>query len=276
MATFLVLGGTGKVGRRLVARASSLGHTAHIGSRSGVDHRFDWHDLATYAPALHNIDAVFIVGPGSASDWTDYLSIFLDRAVEAGVSRAVLLSARGVEYLPDGVVAQAEHAFATGPLLGTIIRPTHFAQNFTEAMWVPRDGRIVAPVGDAPHPFIDVRDIAEVAARLLSDGGYDGEVVKLSGRSALNFYDAAAVLRSVSGHTVEYVPEDRDSHVKRLRSGGTPETYIMWRMAMLDAIADGRDAYISDGTRLVLGRDAASFQEWAEADAVGHSRMNDR
>ena len=118
--------------------------------------------------------------------------------------------------------------------------------------------------------------MTQVLDRLLSEGGYDGEVVKLSGRSALNFYDAAAILRSVSGRPVEYTPEDRDGHVERLRSEGTPETYITWRMAMLDAIADGRDSYISDGTRLVLGRDAGSFQEWAEAEVIGHSSLSGR
>jgi uncharacterized protein YbjT (DUF2867 family) len=269
MAAFLILGGTGKVGRRLGDAAVSLGHTSRIAGRSdSADTRFDWHDPATYAPALQGADAVFIVGPGSASDWTGHLKAFLDEAVASGVTRGVLLSARGVEFLPDGVVALVEHAFTAGPLPGTIIRPTHFAQNFTESMFVPQDGRILAPVGTAAHPFVDVRDIADVAAHLLANGGHDGEIVELSGPSALTFHDAAAILQSFSGTPVRYEPEDRAAHVRRLRDAGTPETYITWRMAMLDGIASGRDAYLSDGAQRVLGREATTFQSWAENEAA--------
>jgi uncharacterized protein YbjT (DUF2867 family) len=268
MTTFLILGGTGKVGRRLSARLTELGHTARIASRSPVGTRFDWHDPDTYDAALQDVDAVFIVGPGSASDWTPQLNEFLSRAAAVGVAGAVLLSARAVEFLPDGVVGRVEQAFSAGPLPGTIIRPAHFAQNFTEAMFVPRNGQIVAPVGVAAHPFIDVRDIADVAARLLVDGGHKEEVIELSGPRALGFRDIAAILRAVSGKHVEYVPENRDAHVKRLRDTGTPETYITWRMAMLDAIAAGRDAYVSAGTQHVLGRDSTPLEQWARVEVT--------
>lgn len=268
MATFLILGGTGKVGRRLSARATDLGHTAHVASRSAAGTHFDWHDTTTYATALHDVDGVFIVGPGSASDWTGQLNQFLDRAAEAGVKRAVLLSARGVEFLPDGVVGLVERAFTDGPVPGTILRPTHFAQNFTEAMFAPRDGVILAPVGTATHPFVDVADIADVAAHLLAEGGHDGEVIELSGADALSFHEAAAILQAASGVPVRYEPEDRDSHIRRLRDAGTPDTYVTWRMAMLDGIADGRDSYLSDGTQRILGRSANTFQRWAQAAAT--------
>ncbi|KAA0079864.1 hypothetical protein CIW52_27500 [Mycolicibacterium sp. P9-64] len=268
MATFLILGGTGKVGRRLAARATGLGHTAHVASRSAQGTRFDWDDTTTYAPALDGVDAVFVVGPGSASDWTGQLNQFLDRAADAGVKRAVLLSARGVEFLPDGVVGLVERTFTDGPVPGTILRPTHFAQNFTEAMFTPRNGVILAPAGTAPHPFVDVSDIADVAAHVLADGGHDGEAIALSGPEALTFHEVAAVLQATSGVPVRYEPEDRDAHIRRLRDAGTPETYITWRMAMLDGIADGRDSYVSDGTQRALGRSANTFQRWARAEAA--------
>jgi uncharacterized protein YbjT (DUF2867 family) len=149
MAHFLILGGTGKVGRRLSARLTSLGHAPRIAGRSAG---FDWHDPATYDAAVRDVDAVFIVGPGSASDWTAQLEQFLHRAAVAGVGRAALLSARGVEFLRDGVIARVEAAFTAGPLPGTIIRPTHFAQNFTGAMFVPLNGQILAPVGNGVTP----------------------------------------------------------------------------------------------------------------------------
>jgi hypothetical protein len=106
---------------------------------------FNWNDSATWPATLAGADGVFIVGPGSATDWSPRLARLLDVAAAAGVRRAVLLSARAVEFLPGGAVDRAERALRDGPVPWTILRPAHFAQNFTEARFVPRAGVIHAP-----------------------------------------------------------------------------------------------------------------------------------
>lgn len=268
MSTFVILGGTGKVGRRLTLLLRSAGHTATPVGRPS----FDWHDESTWAGALAGADGVFIVGPGSATDWSPSLTRFLDRAAEAGVQHAVLLSARGVEFLPGGAVAASEKALRAGPLAWTILRPSHFAQNFTEAMFVPVDGTIIAPVGDGAEPFIDVEDIAEVAAATLTGRAHDNQILALSGPAALTFPEAAAVLESVSGRPARFRSESDEAHVARLRAAGTPEGYIRWRMAMLGGIRSGADAYVSDGVPVVLGRPATGFAEWAAHEVAGGGR----
>jgi len=180
----------------------------------------------------------------------------------------VLLSARGVEFHPQGAVAAAERALRAGAPAWTILRPTHFAQNFTEAMFVPVDGRIVVPVGDAAHPFVDVEDLAEVAAAVLAGGGYDGRILELSGPEAITFAAAAATLAQLSGQSAVFESESDEEHVARLRAAGTPEGYIVWRMAMLNGIRSGADAYVSDGISEVLGRPATSFGDWARREAA--------
>lgn len=197
-------------------------------------------------------------------DWGDPASW---TAADAGVARAVLLSARAVEFLPGGVVAATERTMAQAPLPHTILRPSHFAQNFTEAMFAPVDGVVRAPVGGGAEPFIDVRDIAEVAAEVLSRGGFEGEAIELSGPAALDFPEAVAALASASDTTLRFEEQDREDHIAALRTAGTPELYIEWRMAMLDAIRRGADAYLSDGVERVLGRGATPFAEWAAREA---------
>jgi uncharacterized protein YbjT (DUF2867 family) len=267
MNTFLVIGGTGKVGRRLTQLLQDAGHEVRVASRTSADVRFDWHDPATYAPALAGVDGVFVVGPGSATDWTGLIAAFLEACASAGVRRVVLLSARGVEFLPDGVVARAEEAIRRGPIPWTILRPTHFAQNFTEAMFVPVDGVVAAPVGDGAEPFIDVDDIAQVAAAILIGGGHAGETIALSGPAALTFAQALEILAQHAGRDLRYVPEDPVAHAERLRAAGTPEGYVTWRMAMLDGVRRGDDAYLSDGVDHVLGRPATTFAAWAAREA---------
>jgi uncharacterized protein YbjT (DUF2867 family) len=266
MATFLILGGTGKVGRRLARVLDQDGHTTRPVGRSTTPIRFDWNSPATWEAATAGADGIFIVGPGSATDWSPQLSKLLDTA--STVNHAVLLSARGVEFRPDGNVARAERALREGPIPWTILRPTHFAQNFTEAMFTPVDGRIIAPVGGSAQPFVDVQDIAEAAGRLLATGAGKGETIELSGPRAITFDEAARILAESTSRSVEFQDQDDEEHAAQLRSAGTPEEYIRWRLAMLGGIRRGEDAYLSEGVPRILGRPATDFTTWASREAA--------
>jgi uncharacterized protein YbjT (DUF2867 family) len=263
MSTFLIIGGTGKVGSRVSKYLSSAGHVARVASRTGGDIRFDWRDPASYRPAVIGVDGIFVVGPGSATDWSASLTELLASASAVGVRHVVLLSARGVEFLPDGAVARAENALTAGPIPWTILRPSHFAQNFTEAMFVPVDGAVIAAVGDGAEPFVDVDDIAQVAATVFDTDGWKNETVDISGPEALGFDEAVTILSTHAKRSLRFEDESDDDHIARLRSANTPEGYIEWRMAMLGGIRRGEDSYVSDGVRRVLGRPATSFGEWA-------------
>jgi uncharacterized protein YbjT (DUF2867 family) len=267
MSTFLIIGGTGKVGSRLTEILTRKGHVARVASRTGGDVRFDWRDERTYRAALERVSGVFIIGPGSATDWSGTLTSFLDIAADAGVSHAVFLSARGVEFLPDGAVGRAEKALAAGPVPWTILRPTHFAQNFTESMFVPVGGTVVAPVGDGTEPFIDAEDIAQVAAAVLVSDSWTNEILELSGPAALSFPEALETLGASVDRAFRFQDELPEEHAQRLFELGTPEGYVEWRLAMLGGIHRGDDAYLSDGVQRVLGRPATSFSSWAAREA---------
>ena len=90
--TTLVLGGTGKTGRRVAARLTARGLPIRIGSRSG-EPSFDWHDQSTWAPVLRGVRSAYVVYypdlafPGAAAA----IRAFAEQAVAAGVRRLVLL-----------------------------------------------------------------------------------------------------------------------------------------------------------------------------------------
>lgn len=94
----LVLGGTGKTGRRVVERLTARGVPTRVGSRSG-EPAFDWEDQTTWAPILRDVASVYITYypdlavPGAAAT----IRSFTDLAVQSGVQRLVLLSGRGEE-----------------------------------------------------------------------------------------------------------------------------------------------------------------------------------
>src|SRR5260370_12102318 len=96
----LVLGATGKTGSRVATRLLSRGLPIRIAARSGADAHFDWDDPRTYAPALHGVKRVYLLGPVMRTDYADQVSVFLDEAEAAGARHVTYLSAYGVDSAP--------------------------------------------------------------------------------------------------------------------------------------------------------------------------------
>ncbi len=278
--THLVLGGTGKTGTRLVRHLTAAGATARPAARTpgpaapGVEPvRFDWDDPSTHDAALAGARGAYLVPPALRLDYADQLAALTRRAVGAGVERLVLLSARGPAdpSVPDpltGVIDAVRSA--AGDVGVTVLRPSWFAQNFTESFFVPgirAEGALVAPTGDGAHPFIDADDIAAVAAAALTQDGHAGRTYDLSGPVALTFAQAAAVLTPYAGREVRHVDVPVDDWRAGAVAGGLPEEYGHLLAALLTAIREGRDAHVSDGVQQALGRPATPLEDWAAREA---------
>jgi uncharacterized protein YbjT (DUF2867 family) len=167
----LVLGGTGKTGRRVVERLEARGIPVRVGSRSG-EPPFDWEDEATWAPALRDVGSVYVTYypdlavPGSV----EAVRLVAELAVENGVRRLVLLSGRGEPEAERAELALQEMVDARASAEWTILRSTWFMQNFSEDYMLEHvlSGEIRLPAGDVPTPFLDADDIADVAVAALS------------------------------------------------------------------------------------------------------------
>ena len=190
-------------------------------------------------------------------------------ALESGVRRAVLLSARGVDRAPDNGMFRSEQALAATGLPLAIVRPAWFAQNFTESFFAPAivaDGVIAAPTGDGANPFIDTGDIAAVAAAALTGdapvGAYD-----VSGPRAVSFGEAAAVLSPYAGREVRHQDLPAGDWVAGAVANGLPADYAGMLGALFTLIRNGHDAEVSDGVQRALGRPATSFEDWAAREA---------
>ena len=161
----LVLGGTGKSGRRIVERLASRGVPTRVASRA-ADPSFDWAQPSTWDAVLDSVTTAYICYapdlaiPGA----TDTVRAFVERAVACGVKRLVLLSGRGEQeaQLCERIVQDAGIDW-------TIVRASWFNQNFSEGEFLGMvlDGAITLPAGDVPEPFVDVDDIADVAVAAL-------------------------------------------------------------------------------------------------------------
>ncbi|WP_233208009.1 SDR family oxidoreductase [Siphonobacter sp. BAB-5405] len=94
----LVLGGTGKTGHRIVERLQNQGFPVRIGSRHNQP-AFDWYDPTTWPAVLNGVEVVYIsFQPDLAiPEAFDSIHSFVEKAVQAGVRRLVILSGRGEE-----------------------------------------------------------------------------------------------------------------------------------------------------------------------------------
>lgn len=270
MTTFLILGGTGKTGRRAAAHLTALGHTPRTAARSGADVRFDWDDPVTYRPALEGTGGVYVIPPALRLDHPPLLGAFAAEAVAAGVDKLVLLSARGANLAPQSPLAQAEAAVRAVAPDAVIVRPAWFMQNFTEAFFrapIDAEDTIVAPAGDGAEPFVDADDIAAVVAAALTDERLAGAELDLTGPEALSFAHVASILSGAAGRPLRHVDPGPDAWRDGAVAAGVPEPYAALLAGLFGVIRDGHGATLSDGVQRALGREPGTFAAWARREA---------
>ncbi|WP_460491561.1 NmrA family NAD(P)-binding protein [Dactylosporangium cerinum] len=259
MNEILVLGGTGKTGRRIVHRLQSAGFPVRVGSRTAPI-PFDWTDRATWTPALNGIETVYVsYYPDLAvPDAPDAIGAFTTAAVNAGVSRLVLLSGRG-----EDEAATCERIVQGAGIDWTVLRCSWFNQNFSEDYLLDAvlAGEVALPVDDVPEPFVDAEDIADVAVAALTQDGHTGQVYELTGPRLLTFADAVAEIAAATGRPVTFVrvpPQDY---------AALPPEVAELLMYLFTTVLDGRNAHVTGDVRRVLGREPRDFADYAKATA---------
>jgi uncharacterized protein YbjT (DUF2867 family) len=217
----LVLGATGKTGRRIVERLRSRGAAVRPGSRHASP-PFDWEDRRTWAPTLDGVDAVYVsyfpdlAVPGACEAVSEVARL----AVAGGARRLVLLSGRG-----ETEAQAAERAVQAIAPSVTIVRCSWFMQNFTESYLLEPilTGEVVLPVGATPEPFVDADDIAAVAVAALTEDSHAGELYELTGARLLTFADATAEVASVTGRSISFRSVATDEYTEAMKGdGGAP------------------------------------------------------
>jgi len=264
--TTLVLGGTGKTGRRVVERLTARGIPVRGGSRSG-EPPFDWEDRITWAPALRDVESVYVsyfpdlAVPGAVAT----VRSFAELAVESGIRRLVLLSGRGEEE-----AQRAELAVQQAGAEWTIVRCSWFSQNFSESHLAEpvRAGEVALPAGDVPEPFVDADDIADVAVAALTQEGHAGRLYELTGPRLLTFADAVAEIARASGHEIRFVPITIEQYAGALAEDGLPDDAVALIAYLFTEVLDGRNARLADGVQLALGRPPRDFADYARRTAA--------
>ncbi|MGX5826069.1 NAD(P)H-binding protein [Mesorhizobium sp. 43Arga] len=262
----LILGGTGKTGRRLAERLTARGIPVRIGSRSGTP-RFDWEAPASWAPALEGVSAAYIsyypdiAVPGAA----EVIDAFTRLAVEHGVRRLVLLSGRG-----EHEAQRAEEMLKASGADWTILRCAWFSQNFSEGFLIEPllAGEVALPVGPVGEPFVDVDDIADAAEAVLTGPGHVGQLYELTGPRLLSFADAVAEIAKAVGRDIRFVRISHDEFTAAVASHELPPEIVWLLDELFTKVLDGRNESLTDGVQRVLGRAPKDFSAYATETAA--------
>ncbi|MFI0771872.1 NAD(P)H-binding protein [Streptomyces sp. NPDC021218] len=270
--TTLVLGATGKTGRRILARLRLRGTPVRAAARSSRT-RFDWSDPGGWDAALRGIAVAYVVAPRVPGPVHEFVA----RAEAAGVRRLVLLSGRGSDTWGDSTfgldMRSAEDAVRGSALEWTVLRPSNFAQNFDEDVFhAPLvAGELALPAGKVPEPFIDAEDVADAAATVLTETDrHAGRIYELTGPRALTFGEATRLISRASGRPISYRQVSPAEYTAALVEEGVGEEDAHHVAEMFVLMERGLLAGTTDDLATVLGRAPRTFEDYVvRAAAAG-------
>ena len=257
----LITGATGKTGKRIAHKLEQQGGSVRHGSRNG-NPAFDWNDDSTWAPALRNIESVYLsYFPDLAVPQAPAaIQKFCAMAKTEGVEHLVLLSGRG-----EPAAQACEEIVQASGLAWTIVRASWFNQNFSEGAFAEMvaSGVIALPVDNVLEPFIDVDDIADVAVAALRATRHRYQLYEVTGPRLLSFSEIAKELSLALGKEIRFVPISTKVFLQEMRRKGVPAETLELLVFLFKEVLDGRNAYTSKGVEEALGRPARDFSTYA-------------
>ena len=275
MDRVLVTGATGNVGREVVRALLGRGvQVRAAGRREAVRElfgpdveavRLDFRDARTFHTAAVGCTALFLVRPPAISNTKETLNPFIDAARDSGVAHVVFLSVAGAgsnKIVPHHAV---EVHLASRGRDWTLLRPGFFAQNLGDAYLrdIREEDRLYVPAGQARVAFVDVRDVAEVAALVFGDAlSHRAKAYTLTGPEAITFNEAAQILSAYVGRPIQYVPASVVGYLLHLRRRGMPFAQAIIQAILHVGLRFGQAESVDPTARTLLGRNPRTMHDY--------------
>jgi len=193
----------------------------------------------------------------------------------SGVNHVVFLSVVGADRNPVVPHHRVErHLTRHGPP-ATLLRPSFFTQNLGDAYRrdLVEDDRLYVPAGDGRVAWVDVRDVAELAALAFADpAGHAGRGYTLTGPEAVGFEHAATLLTAALGRPIRYEPAELRPYVGHLRRRGLPAAQVAVQTLIHANLRSGRGAGTDPTLERLLGRRPRTLADYVRDHAALWSR----
>lgn len=265
----LIVGASGTVGTELVKILKQKGvPLARATSKTSLESDQVHVDLlkrSDLGPAFKNVDRVFLLAPPGHTNQDEILSPVIEAAKKSGIKKIVMMSAMGANADDSAPMRKAEILVEKSGLSYNIIRPNWFMQNFN-TFWLQgilQQGKVLLPVGSAKASFIDARDIAAVAAELLTGDKHANQAFDLTGVEAIDHSQAAKALSEVTGKDIRFQDITSDEMRGGLLGAGLPADYTEFLLVILNYLKLGYAERVTDSVEKITGRAPIRFQDYA-------------
>jgi len=260
----LITGASGRVGGGLADALKGQVDMRLTGRGPGAV-ALDFLNPATFGTALDGRNTVFLMRPPQIASGRAFRP-FLDAAEAAGVRRMVVLSVKGAESNPILPHHGVEREVMARGFDWTMLRPADFMQNLETVHRGALRSRseISVPAGNGRSAFIDVADVAAVAAKTLLEAGHSQRGYTLTGPEALSFYQIAQILSDVLGRPIRYRPPGVLGFIRDQHSEGVPLGMALVMTALYTVQRLGRADGLTNDVLRLLGRPPTDFRSYAE------------
>ena len=271
----LITGALGNVGAEVVKRLQESGRpfraaerdVTRLRERFGADMdavAFDFTRKETYGPAFDGVEKMFLMRPPQIANIQRDMVPALDAARAAGVKQVVFLSLIGIErakIVPHYKVEAYLRASGQG---WTFLRCSFFMQNLntTHRIEIRERDEIFVPVGPARTSFIDVRDIAAVAAVALTEPGHEGQAYDLTGSEALDYWQVAEIMSRILGRKITYRNPNPLSFLASHLRRGTSLTFALVMSGLYLSTRNGMAERVTGEVERLTGRKPIAFAQY--------------
>jgi uncharacterized protein YbjT (DUF2867 family) len=283
-STILLTDPTGTVSNAVVKQlASSSGQNiirGAVDTKDKVDKLKHVHEIVnidytrpeTIASALNNVDRLFLRIPPSV-EMVDISSSFVKGAKKNGVKFIVKLSTMGADlepgYTSGRLHRQVEKIIEESGIPFAFLRPNSFMQSFMtrSSQTIKNQSAIYLPAGEGKISLVDARDVAAVAAEVLTNNGsqHINKIYDITGPEALSHSQVAEILSKETGRRVSYV----DISEEDLRNGMKEMGIVDWSVDnALELYRMYRSGYRSQVTTVVeqlTEQKPTSFSQFAKS-----------
>jgi uncharacterized protein YbjT (DUF2867 family) len=278
----LITGASGTLGRAVLAEVARRGARHRALYRSEVEAAnspagstaavADFADPASLTSALEGVESVYLVC-SPIRELVELEGNVIKTSEAACVRRIVLSSALGAGDYPKSFPSwhrKVEERLKATRMAHCILRPNSFMQNVL-AFYAPSiraEGAFYAAMGTARTCYVDVRDVAMVAAEALRGGGHDGHTYELHGPEGLTCAEVAAKISLHSGIAARYVDVPEEAQRKAMLEQGMPEWQVTALLELQEYYTGGRGG-APDGTLArLLGRPPRTMDQLLEEHAA--------
>ena len=276
----LITGATGNVAGVLIPNLTSLGEDVRALVRdeskaqglkdAGIEIVVgDLEQPDTLDAAFRGVDRVFLITPPNPNQVIQAKN-GIKAAQRSGSTTIVRLSAGAVKDMPGALPrVSRQHSTIDGELRAsgvsyTVLKPHFFMQNtMMAAQTVASEGVVYMPFKDGKVGMIDVRDIGDFAAKVLTEDGHQGQTYALTGPASISFHDVAATLSRALGKVVRYTDVPLQVAREGMLGMGLSEWFADALNEYSTAFSEGYGDFTTNDVQHVTGHPARSYETFA-------------